>query len=143
MKNLETLIQLVSDLYENNAIHVKRGFRLRTEGSNLVASNHLIEEAVELQAELIAENREATVEEAGDLLTLMCHILKRNNISIEEIAASAVEKVARSYTLNPEEVTAITPGVTRRGRAPKHPENSLSGQYSPDANDRMDAILRQ
>jgi phosphoribosyl-ATP pyrophosphohydrolase len=110
------LIAKVKTLYELDAIHIKRGFRLRTEGSVSVASNHLIEEAVELQAELLWGKREAIVEEAGDLLTLFCHILKRTDISLDEVVNSALEKAEKSYTADPEKITAITPGVTRRRR---------------------------
>ena len=114
---MDKLIEKVRQLYEADAIHIKRGFRVRTEGSLMVASNHLIEEAVELQAELLFGEKPAQVEEAGDLLTLFCHILKRGDISLEEVVDSAVEKAERNYTTDPEQVTAVTPGVTRRGRA--------------------------
>ena len=116
MKNVEEMIAKVSELYENDAIHVKRGFRLRTQGNSLVASNHLMEEVAEFQAEIIECNREFMLEEAGDVFMIFCHILKRNNISLDEVAASACEKLKRSYTLDPAQVTAIKAGVTRRGR---------------------------
>lgn len=113
---MQKLIEKVKQLYEADAIHIKRGFRVQSEGSLMVASNHLIEEAVELQAELLFGEKPAQIEEAGDLLTLFCHILKRGDISLEEVVEAALAKAEKNYTTNPDEVTAITPGVTRRGR---------------------------
>ena len=113
---MQKLIDKVAELYEADAIHIKRGFRVRTEGSLMVASNHLIEEAVELQAELLFGDRPKQVEEAGDLLTLFCHILKRGDITLAEVVDSAYEKACRNYTTDPTKVTAHTPGVTRSGR---------------------------
>lgn len=113
---MKRLIDTIERLYEIDAIHIKRGFRVKTDGNKLVASNHLLEEAVELQAEVMVDNREAIVEEAGDLLTLIVHLLKRCDISFDEVIESAVEKCHRIYTTDPKNITAITPGVTRRGR---------------------------
>ena len=114
---MQKLIDKVAELYEADAIHIKRGFRVRTQGNMTVASNHLIEEAAELQAELLFGDRPHQVEEAGDLLTLFCHILKRGDITLAEVVDSAVEKAGRNYTMNPLEITAIVAGVTRSGRA--------------------------
>ena len=114
--DLNRLLSKIDSLYEQDAIHIKRGFKVRSEGSSTVASNHLIEEAVELQAEVLEDNREGTIEEAGDLLTLFCHLLKRCHIPLQEVVDLAVAKLERVYTTDPSKVTAITSGVTRRGR---------------------------
>ena len=111
---MQRLIDLIDDLYKLNAYHIRRGFRLK-EGSALIASNHLLEEAIELQAEVIDSDREAIIEEAGDTLAVFCHLLKRTDISLEEVVESALDKVVRSYTTNPAEITAKNPGVTRKG----------------------------
>jgi len=113
---MQKLIDLVDLLYEHNAYHVKRGFRIN-ESSPLIASNHLLEEAVELQAEVIEADREAIIEESGDLLALFCHLIKQTDITLEEVVDSAVNKLNKAYTTNPAEVTAATPGVTRRSRS--------------------------
>jgi len=115
--SIQNLVDLIDKLHEQDAYHIKRGFPL-SEATPLIASNHLLEEAMEIQAEIIdGSGKDLITEEAGDLLAVFCHLLKMSGISLDEVAGAAMSKLNTVYTTNPDEVTATISVVTRRGRA--------------------------
>ena len=113
---MKKLIEYIDELHDTNAIHIKRGFCLQ-EANPIFATIHMLEEAVELQAEVCCDGpREAVVEEAADTLACYLHLLRILDISAEEVEERAIEKLKSVYTLNPDEVLTSTPGMTRRSR---------------------------
>ena len=112
---MKELLSLIDELYEVNAYHVKRGFRLK-EATSLMVSNHLLEEAVELQSEIMANNREAIVEEAGDVIVLFARVLRTTDVGLDEVLTFATKKLNKIFTTDPNKVTAISPGTSRRAR---------------------------
>jgi phosphoribosyl-ATP pyrophosphohydrolase len=112
---MKEVLDAIDTLLATNAYHVKRGFRIN-ESNALFSITHMLEEAVEFQAAaLLGHDRNATVEEAADTL----HSLRNCGISLDEVEKVAIEKLAQSFTDDPNKVTAISPGLTRRSRAPK------------------------
>lgn len=123
-----TLRDKIVHLNHVNAIHVNRGFRLQ-EVSIAVCSNHMIEEAVEAQAEILSlginnynsttlspGSKELIVEELGDMQVCYHHLLVKLGITPEEVELAAVKKLEKNFTLDESKVTAIKPGLTRKGR---------------------------
>ena len=120
MKEIQDLLDYVEELHQKDAIHVRRGFKL-SQATALDASNHLLEEAIELQAEVI-QNQEFgytddMLDEASDVLVCYLHLLRRKCMPLSKVAEHAKEKLQRAFTTDPSKVTAIKPGVTRKGRA--------------------------
>ena len=124
-KNFAELGFLIDYLHNVDAIHVKRGFKL-SEATALDASNHMLEEAVELQAEVIAGDGspESVVEEAADTLICYLHLLKRMGVKVDDVTDRAYNKLLEVFTCDPKKVTAVKPGKTRKGRAPS-PKKSV------------------
>jgi phosphoribosyl-ATP pyrophosphohydrolase len=113
---LDRLVAAIERLYEMEAVHIKRGFCI-TKATPAVASNHMIEEAVELQAAVLFEGRNEQLGEAADLLMVFLHVLRFTDISIQEVIALAQEKLGKTFTTDPELVTALRDGFTRAARA--------------------------
>jgi phosphoribosyl-ATP pyrophosphohydrolase len=103
-----------------HARHVKRGYTINEVRDHHI-TNHLIEEAVELQAACLDdcgtdEQREAVVEEAADVLLLFSHLLLRKGITFGEVMDFAEDKLKKNWTTDPAEVTAVRQGFSRRTR---------------------------
>ena len=116
MNNINDLIEYISELHRNNAIHIKRGFRLQ-DATPLIASNHLIEETVELQAEVICGNEDGIIDEASDALACLLHLLEMKKITLDVIAKHSKQKLIKVFSTDIGKITAITNGFSRRGRA--------------------------
>lgn len=123
------LYKFVKVLHESNSIHLRRGYRLQ-DGTILTCTNHLLEEMVEAQAELITIPRSGSVdstvlapdeydrvvEELGDVWAIFCHLLVRLNLSEMEIEKEQIKKLKKLFSNDPSLITAVAPGLTRRGR---------------------------
>ena len=110
----------IAALWERNAYHKKRGFRIQTQSTQKVGV-HLVEEATELLAELMEDtdgevDMAAVTEEAADVVILLTRICFDCDISINDLMAAADRKMAAIWVDDPSEVTAIEPGFTRKGR---------------------------
>lgn len=121
MSELARLIDMIQTLIDNGSYHKRRGFRL-ADATPLFTSQHLLEEALELHAEIIAsadhENSEAILEEAADTILMFLHLIQQQNISLPTLLEAAQRKLAATFTTDVSEVTAIGPGGTRRSRPP-------------------------
>ena len=128
MKSVDELVAYVNKLHDADAIHVKRGFRL-SEATAADASCHMLEEAVKLQAEVLQESQKhgsqvsmnwrlnGIIEEAADTLICYLHLLRRTDVTINMVAECAIKKLETVFTTDPDKVTAVKPGVTRKARA--------------------------
>ncbi len=98
------LFDKVIRLHNLNAKHIKRGIRLL---DYTIADNtcHLIEEAAEIQAEILPSgfawasstgNYNVTkemYEEIGDTLSVLYHLIVRLGMSLEEVEKAACKKL--------------------------------------------------
>lgn len=116
MTSIEKLELEVQRLHNAGAYHKRRGFSL-ADSTKIMCSNHILEECTELQAEAcITENREAIVEEAGDVIATYLHLLCLCGISLEEVADKCLEKLDIDFTTDINEICTSDPGFTRRNR---------------------------
>jgi phosphoribosyl-ATP pyrophosphohydrolase len=132
--SLIQLEALIHRLHEQGAVHVKRGYSICA-ATPAVISNHLIEEATELQAACLFESREQQLEEAGDLLAILVHLLQEHKMTLDQVAVQAIQKINQVWTVDPNKVTAVANGFTRSGR--------LENTAEPLTIDLMDAICFQ
>jgi len=113
---IDTLIKEINRLYDSNAMHRKRGFSLQSITAQQV-TNQLLEEAVELQGEVIvSHDREGMIDESADVLITFFQLMSLHDISIEEIVRRGLNSLDVLFTTDPEEVLTDTPGFTRRTR---------------------------
>jgi phosphoribosyl-ATP pyrophosphohydrolase len=103
-------------LHKAGAYHRKRGFRLN-EAEPVLASNHVIEEAVELQAECVYGTYHSQLDEAADLLCVWLHLLWLSGVPLSVVLERASQKLDQNFTLNPDEVETKTPGRLRSNRS--------------------------
>ena len=116
---MRILFQKIADLWERNAYHIKRGYRIQ-EQSTTKAGCALIEESMELLAELLEEDKAdmaAVTEEAADVLICLTRILFDCDISVADVLAQADKKLQAIWVNSLAEVRTNTPGFTRRSRA--------------------------
>ena len=112
----QELIALVAELRDKNAYHRKRGFQLQDSTSTLI-SNHLLEEAVELQAEAcIEENREGVIDESSDVLATFLHLVLHCKVDFQEVINRCTEKLLKTFVYDPNDLLTDTPGYSRRHR---------------------------
>jgi phosphoribosyl-ATP pyrophosphohydrolase len=112
---MKELYDFVEELHKRDAIHIKRGFRL-SEASDVVNANHLLEEAVELQAEVISGNKKAILEESADVLACFLHLLVRQGINIDELCSITKTKLEKVFSFDENDILTSTPGLTRKNR---------------------------
>lgn len=102
---MSELFKLVQRLHKANAFHIKRGRRIL---SYSVAdnSNHLLEEAVEVQAEVLAHpdsgctsirGTDKALEELGDTLGVLYHLMIRLGFSLDEVEAVTMKKYSEIF----------------------------------------------
>lgn len=106
------LIKKLKEMHKGFFYHKKRGFLLGTVTPTMV-SCHLLEEAVELQAEIISDNHEGIVEEAADVYLLLMHLFVTLNLDIKKVETEALQKLEVAFTTKR---TKLNPGFTRRNR---------------------------
>ena len=110
------LIAFVQELHDRNAYHRKRGFQLQ-DSTKMLASSHMLEEAVELQAEAcIEEDRDGVIEESSDVLATWLHLLLHCEVSFQEVIDRCTEKLLDTFTYDPNDLLTTTPGYSRRHR---------------------------
>lgn len=127
-RSLQDVAAHIDLLYSQQAIHVRRGYRI-TKTKPIVVAMHLLEETVELiESVTTGGDAEAIIEEAGDVLGVYLHLLRhaarkhpQANITIETVIDGCLDKLKRYWTSNPALVTAQKPGFGRRNRG-KPPE---------------------
>jgi phosphoribosyl-ATP pyrophosphohydrolase len=130
---LDELVKFVKELHYRNAIHKKRGFRLQ-DSTKLMASSHMLEEAVELQAEACIENHhDGIVEESADVLATWLHLLLHCEVEMQEVIDKCVEKLLDIFTYDEAEILTGTPGYSRRHRdSGHHARTSAVGESSQE-----------
>lgn len=112
----EMIASFIDLLYTTDSIHVRRGYRIR-EATDAVLGVHFVEEAVELQeAVLLANDGDQITEEAGDVLAILMHILKRKGISSQEVIRQCLQKLARYWTTDPDKVNTAEASFGRKKR---------------------------
>lgn len=116
LSNIDRLLAFIQELHDLGAIHRKRGFSLQ-EATVELAANHLIEEAVELQAEAtISHDKAGVIDESADVIAVWLHLIILSDVSFEEVVVRCIEKLGEAFTLDKNEVLTDTPGFTRRNR---------------------------
>jgi phosphoribosyl-ATP pyrophosphohydrolase len=113
---MEDLYEFIQKLHLDDAYHIKRGFRL-SEASDIVASNHLVEEAVELQAEIIEDNYDGILAEAADLVSMLIHVLVNRGIPLCCLEDAAIKKLTETFSIDAADIISTMPGLTRRNRS--------------------------
>lgn len=113
---IKTLIEEIQKVYDINAYHIKRGFKIQDQ--NLTGtSNHLIEEVVELQGAILENDKEQSKQEAADVLLVYLHMLRDMGFTLDEIAEVAQLKLWLSFTPDLKKVKTKKPGFSRTNRA--------------------------
>lgn len=135
MNSIKRLNRRIHELHALGAYHKKRGFSLK-EAKLSTASNHLIEEATELQAEMLDGDSATQVEEAADVLLVYLHLLRISNLTLKDVVKFARQKLERNFTLDKSEVLTDTPGYSRKNRNEKAGMDNPFGYISdPDPRD--------
>lgn len=122
-RDFQSIADHIDLLYQEQARHVRRGYKI-TQTKPLVVSMHLLEEVAEfMEAVLIGKDPDAIVEEAGDVLAVYLHLLRHAQnkhptarITLPVIIEECLDKLKRYWTSNPALVTAKKAGFTRRDR---------------------------
>lgn len=130
MPTAEAVLARVRRLYTEHSTHVRRGFSIEDMGLPQV-TNHLLEEAVELQAALLnEEGPDAILDEAADVLIVLMHLMiKSSTLSHEffgRVCHRAHERIDLNWTNDPTQVTATKPGFSRRNRGDATANNDAS-----------------
>lgn len=113
--DIEKLTDFVRHLHKNGARHKNRGFSLH-DSNRYLASNHMLEEAVELQSAAQFEDRQAVVEEGGDMLAVFLHLLLHCGVDFNEVVDECYRKLDEVFVLDDEQVKVESPTLSRRGR---------------------------
>ncbi len=115
MNAAEFLMDQIRELRDNNYRHKRRGFRLKAVSPEFLTV-HLLEEAVELQAEVLTGGtRTQIVDEAGDVLCVFLHLLIAKGIPLHDVVSHAMEKLDRALVPDIES-EHTNPGFTRSSR---------------------------
>lgn len=124
----------LNQLIRENAIHVRRGFRLQEVETPFIVT-HLLEETVELQEQVFFGNYDGEVEEASDVFATFLHLLHRRQIPLGVVCQRALHKLDQAFTNDPAKVTATQIGLTRRHRG-EYPNGDQTPPATADAADR-------
>lgn len=100
----EDLMLQVAGLIRNNAMHRRRELKLQ-DATIATCTNHIIEEAVEIQAAALdprclnapSPARTALIEEIGDLLGVLCHLMVMANIPAKSVMQWEANKLERIF----------------------------------------------
>jgi NTP pyrophosphatase (non-canonical NTP hydrolase) len=114
----ETAYELVQHMHQTPHYHIRRGFRL-DEASLLFACNHLLEEGVELAAELLPEkpDHDKVMKELADVLGVFFSICVKLGVSPQMVSAVAETNLRETFTPRVEEVRGPVGGFNRSTRA--------------------------
>lgn len=114
--NQQDIEHFIDGLYVTNSIHVRRGYHIKDTTVEVIAT-HFMEEAAELlEAVLVSKDEDAIIEEAGDVLGLYLHLLRKNDVSSQDVIRSALSKLGRYWTTDPSKVTAQEAAFGRKKR---------------------------
>jgi len=117
----QTMVETFIDgLYITDSMHVRRGYKI-SETTPTVVSIHLMEEVTELiEAVLVSGDKAAIIEEAGDVLGLYLHLLRKAGVKSETVIQHCLAKLSRYWTTDPTKVTAeeVAFGRAKRGEPP-------------------------
>lgn len=121
--DFQAVVDHIDLLYQQQAMHVRRGYKI-TKTKPLVVALHLLEEIAELiEAVTIGKDPAAIVEEAGDVLAVYLHLLRHAQqrhpnaaITVAAVVEACMAKLRRYWTSNPALVTAKKAGFSRRNR---------------------------
>lgn len=105
----------IQELHKARALHIKRGFCI-CDANALISSNHMLEEAVELQAAVIDNDRDEIIKEAGDVVLCLLHTLQHSDITAKEVLDKALQRLDSAFTTDPSKITAIKNGFSRTNR---------------------------
>lgn len=95
--------------------HVKRGFLLLGT-DEVLTSNHLLEEVVELQAEIVYGTDATILEEVVDVYIVFANLIAKLDLSEALIEKLSIEKLDRVF-VDKAEVQSTNPGYTRHNRS--------------------------
>jgi hypothetical protein len=119
---LVALADEVARLVKVDAWHRRRGFRIGTGIEPVMQGVHLMEEVVELQAEVVRNrvagvcNRDDLLREAAHATAVLLHLFLRLGLGLEEVAGVGLEELARQFTTDPARVFPARATTTRSGR---------------------------
>jgi len=131
--NVNKVLDIIRRLKHCDALHVRRGFCIN-DATLTTATNHLMEEVVELQAEmLIGDDVNDAIDEAADVLMVYLHVLelgaRAGKIPREDMLACVCERARlrlnKYWTTDPAQVTATKAGMTRKNRGPAPEEEGF------------------
>lgn len=114
-ESVEDLYEFVQKLHDGNAKHKRRGFGLK-EASLAVISNHLIEENVEFQAELLSGDQIKQLAEAADVIGAFLHAIYAAGLPLDVVVRAAEMGLRTNFTFDEREIETNTPGFTRQNR---------------------------
>lgn len=112
INTVEELSARVIRLHKDGAYHRRRGFKLN-DANEFVASNHLLEECVELQAEMQHGNHCRRIEESADVLCVFLHLLYLGGVPLSDVVAKAQQQLDSNFTLLVDEIETDTPAFTK------------------------------
>lgn len=125
-EHIAELDRYIHELDKRGAWHKRRGFRL-SDATTQIATNHLLEEAVELQAEMANGNFASQIKEAGNLLGVFLHLLWMAGIPLERVISSTFKTLDENFTFDESEIVTNQRGFTRATRADSTPQPTTPG----------------
>jgi len=115
---LKQLHEEIEQLMKAGAYHRTRGFQLRNVPVSVI-TNHLIEEAVEIQGEALHGTPEGVIMEAGDMLANFIYLLLNRGIDFDDVVAASRRKLPQVFTTNADEIVSTNVGFIRSNRPNK------------------------
>lgn len=110
-----TLVKKIHTMHAAGMMHKRRGFSL-SDVTPMEGTNHLIEEAVEFQAEIMCKNKERATKEAADALACLLSTLFMADISIHDVIDTCDRDLDANFTNDEAELETDTPGFSRSHR---------------------------
>lgn len=107
-------VSAVTYMIENNYYHKRRGFCL-SEPKPVFICNSLLEELVELQAELLTDG-DRVREELLDVICCLAHLVVKLNFDPSELKLDAEKVLMGAFVKDKKDVLTDTPGFTRNNR---------------------------
>ncbi len=112
---ISAILGRIDKLFMSKAYHKKRGYRIDEQSTDRVGV-HLVEEAVELLAELMDGTPETVLEEVADVMILLSRVIYDKQIQPEWVEEAVVKKLNAIWVTDPKDVLTDNPGMTRQNR---------------------------
>jgi len=112
---ISTILHRIDNLFQNDMIHKKRGYHISNQNTEM-AGLALVEETVELQAELMAGTDDTVLEEMADVLICLTRVIYDRQILPVTLLTAVEKKLDEIWVYGPDAVETGTPGLTRRNR---------------------------